>query len=94
MPISKRQDIKHFITTFFNHVETPQTIEDCVNAYIKSRNLESSFHLRECESKTSKNTSSNERIQLRDQITQELRNIKQIGLIIRLRYGVYIKRSN
>ena len=91
MPISRRQDIKHFLTTHFNHVETPQTIEDCVNAYIKSKELGLSFHLRECESKTSKNTSSNERIQLRDQITQELRNIKQIGLIIRLRYGVYIK---
>jgi len=94
MPISRRQDIRRFLTIHFNQVGTPQTVEDCLNAYIKGKNLNPSFHLRKGESKTSKTTSTKDRVRLRDQISQELGNMKQMGLIGRARYGVYVKKNN
>lgn len=92
MPVSKRQEIRRFLIAFFNSLEDQTTIEECLNAYIATKNLNSSFHLKVNETKTSKKTSKKNRVLLRDQISQELGVMKQMGLIGRARYGVYVKK--
>ena len=93
MPISRRQDIRSFLKEFFNQIEDQTTIEECLNAYITSRYLGTSYALKKNETKTSKTTSSKERVRLRDQVSQELNVMKQMGLIGRAKYGVYINLS-
>ena len=93
MPISRRQDIRNFLKEFFNKIEDQTTIENCLNAYIISRHLNTSYTLKENESKTSITTSKENRIRLRNQISQELGVMKQMGLIGRARYGVYVRKG-
>ena len=82
MPVSKRQDIRSFlIEYFFNIVEHQTTIEECLNAYISSRELGKQYQLKTNETKTSITTSKEDRIRLRNQISQELGVMKQMGLI-------------
>lgn len=92
MLTSRRQDIRAFLKDYFNKIEHQTTIEECVNAYIKSRGLGPPYMLRESETNTSKTTSTKDRIRLRDQVSQELGVMKQMGLIGRARYGVYVKK--
>lgn len=92
MPISKRQDIRQFLIEFFDKIEYQTSIEECLNAYILSRKLGAKYQLKNNENKTSKSTSSKERARLRDQVSQELGVMKQMGLIGRARYGVYVKK--
>ena len=94
MPKSRRQDIREFLIEHFNHTDTPQTIECCLNAYITHRELGVDYKLKTNEVKTSRNTSKKSRVRLRDQISQELGVMKQMGLIGRARHGVYVKRSS
>ena len=94
MPKSRRQDIRAFLIEHFNNTETPQTVECCLNAYITHRELGVDYKLKTNEAKTSKTTSKKSRVRLRDQISQELGVMKQMGLIGRARYGVYVKKLN
>ena len=91
---SRRQDIRVFLIEHFNMVDYQTTIEECLNAYITSRQLSTRYMLKKGESKTSITTSTKERTRLRDQVSQELGVLKQMGLIGRARYGVYVKRSS
>jgi hypothetical protein len=93
MPKSRRQDIREFLIEHFNNTDTPQTVECCLNSYITHRELGADYKLKTKEVKTSKNTSKKSRVRLRDQISQELGVVKQMGLIGRARYGVYVKKS-
>jgi hypothetical protein len=94
MPTRKRQDIRTFLKEYFtNIVEHQTTIEGCLNAYILSRELGIPYQLKSNETITSITTSTDERITLRNQITQELGVMKQMGLIGRARYGVYVRKS-
>lgn len=90
--MSRRPDIRAFLIEYLQACDDPQTVEDCVNAYVLSRNLGARYHLKPSETKTSKTTSSKERVRLRDQTSQELGVMKQMGMIRRVRYGVYVKR--
>ena len=92
MPKSQRQDIRQFLIEFFHELEYQTSIEDCLNAYILSRRLGVKYQLKVSETSTSITTSTNDRIRLRDQISQELGVMKQMGLIGRARYGVYVKK--
>lgn len=93
MPISRRQDIRTFLNEHFSNIgEHQTTIEECLNAYITSRDLGITYQLKKNEIKTSKTTSKKDRVRLRDQISQELGVMKQMGLIGRARYGVYVKK--
>ena len=78
---------------FFNRIDYQTTIEECLNAYISSRRLSVKFHLKSNETKTSITTSREDRITLRNQVSQELGVLKQMGLIGRARYGVYVKKN-
>lgn len=94
MPKSQRQDIREFLIGFFsNVVEHQTTIEECLNAYIVSRELGMAYQLKHNETTTSITTSKKDRIRLRNQISQELGVMKQMGLIGRARYGVYVKKN-
>ena len=94
MPTSRRQDIRTFLKEYFtNIVEHQTTIEECLNAYIECRELGIPYQLKTNENTTSITTSKKDRIQLRNQISQELGVMKQMGLIGRARYGVYVKKS-
>jgi len=92
MPKSWRQDIRQFLIEFFNEIEYQTSIEVCLNAYILSRVLGVKYQLRPNENKTSITTSTEDRIRLRNQVAQELGVLKQMGLIGRARYGVYVKK--
>ena len=89
-----RKDIRIFLQSHFSNIEDPQTIEDCTNAYIKDRKLGTSYYLKPGEIKTSKTTSRKNRVWLRNQITQELGVLKQMGVIGRARYGVYLSSKS
>lgn len=78
---------------FFNRIDYQTTIEECLNAYILSRVLSVKYHLKTNETTTSKTTSTEDRIRLRNQVSQELGVMKQMGLIGRARYGVYVKKN-
>ncbi len=94
MPTSRRQDIRTFLKEYFsNVVEHQTTIEECLNAYIVSRELGIPYQLKHNEIKTSKTTSKKDRLRLRNQISQELGVLKQMGLIGRARYGVYVRNQ-
>ena len=93
MPISKRQDIRLFLIEFFDKIEYQTSIEECLNGYILSRRLGVKYQLKKTETKTSIKTSKEYRIRLRNQISQELGVMKQMGLIGRARYGVYVKKN-
>ena len=92
MPVSVRQDIRQFLIRHFTIVEHQTTIEECLNAYITARQLDSRYYLKKNEVKTSKKSSKTHRVRLRDQISQELGVLKQMGLIGRARYGVYVPK--
>ena len=92
MPKSRRQEIREFLVIHFKSESQPQTVENCLNAYIIQRDLGGDYKLKTNEVKTSKPTSKKSRVRLRDQIAQELGVVKQMGLICRLRYGVYVKK--
>jgi hypothetical protein len=94
MPISRRQDLRIFLKHFFNAIssEVEVEVEDCLNAYITSRLLDTQYMLKSSEIKTSSATSKPKRLTLRSQVSQELGLMKQMGLVGRLRYGVYIRR--
>ena len=94
MPKSRRQDIREFLKEFFNDIEHQTSIEECLTAYITSRKLGVKYQLKANENKTSITTSKEERIRLRNQISQELGVMKQMGLIGRARYGVYVKKPS
>lgn len=94
MPISRRQDIRKFLTHFFNGNTSEVSIEDCLESYIISRQLGTQYKLKRNESKTSATTSKKERIRLRNQVSQELGVMKQMSLIGRVRYGVYITKNH
>ncbi len=94
MPISRRQDIRQFLIEFFNKIEHQTTIEECLSAYVISRGLGDKYKLKSNEEKTSSKTSKGGRITLRNQISQELGVMKQMGIIGRLRYGVYVRRKS
>lgn len=87
MPKSRRQDIRVFLIEHFDNKETPQTIECCLNAYITHRELSVHYKLKAKEVKTSKTTSNKYRVRLRDQISQELGVMKQMGLVGRAKIG-------
>jgi len=91
--MSRRQDIRSFLLTFFDALEGETSVEDCLNAYIESRALSASYVLKKGEIKTSSSSSSKERLRLRSQISQELNVMRQMGLIGRARYGRYVKRG-
>ena len=93
MPKSRRQDIRAFLIEHFNNTETTQTVECCLNAYIIHRDLGGDYKLKTNEDRTSITTSKESRIRLRNQISQELGVMKQMGLIGRARYGVYLKKT-
>jgi len=94
MPTSRRQDIRTFLKEYFtNIVEHQTTIEECLNAYIESRELGIPYQLKTNETTTSITTSKENRIRLRNQISQELGVMKQMGLIGRARYGVYVRKG-
>lgn len=93
MPKSQRQDIRQFLIEFFTEIDYQTSIEECLNAYILSRGLGVKYQLKSNETSTSITTSTEERIRLRNQISQELGVMKQMGLIGRARYGVYVKRT-
>ena len=92
MPKSRRQDIRYFLTRYFKDITQEVNVEDCLNAYIRSRQLDTQYHLKDNELKTSSATSKPKRLTLRSQVSQELGLMKQMGLVGRLRYGVYIRR--
>lgn len=92
MPTSRRQDIRAFLIDYFNTLENQTTIESCLNAYITSRKMSKTYSLRHNEIKTSTATSSKDRVKIRDQVSQELGVLRQMGVIGRARYGVYVKR--
>jgi hypothetical protein len=92
MPKSRRQDIRYFLTGYFKDITQEVNVEGCLNAYIRSRQLDTQYHLKDNEVKTSATTSNVERVYLRNQISQELSVMKQMKLVGRLRYGVYIRR--
>ena len=93
MPKSRRQDIRDFLIDFFNVIDYQTSIEESLTAYISSRKLGVRYQLKTNETKTSIATSKEERIRLRNQISQELGVMKQMGLIGRARYGVYVKKN-
>jgi hypothetical protein len=90
MPISRRQDIRRFLIHFFNENTREVNIEVCLESYIISRQLDRRYKLKENESKTSATTSKENRVRLRNQVSQELGLMKQMSLIVRVRYGVYM----
>lgn len=90
--ISRRQDIRAFLTQYFNLTQHEVSVEECLDAYITSRQLGIKYLLKSNEKKTNTNTSSQQRLQLRNQVSQELNVMKQMGLIGRARYGFYVKK--
>ena len=94
MPNSRRQDIRTFLIEFFKEIEYQTSIEECLNAYILDRKMGVQYQLKKNEIKTSKTTSKKERVRLRDQVSQELGVMKQMGLIGRVKYGVYVNKIN
>ena len=93
MPKSRRQDIRQFLIEFFNSIGYQTSIEECLNAYVSFSSLGVKYQLKSNETTTSITTSTNERITLRNQVSQELGVMKQMGLIGRARYGVYVRKS-
>jgi len=79
---------------YFSNLDREVTIEECLEAYISSRTLGGQYHLKPSETKTSETTSYAKRVLLRTQVSQELGVMKQMGLIGRARYGVYVKRPS
>ncbi len=93
MPKSRRQHIRKFLIEFFNSIEYQTSIEECLNAYVSFSSLGAKYQLKSNETITSITTSTDERITLRNQVSQELGVMKQMGLIGRARYGVYVKKT-
>ena len=93
MPKSRRQKIRDFLIEHFKNTDAPQTVECCLNAYIIHFDLGVGYKLKAKEVNTSKTTSKDGRIRLRNQISQELGVMKQMGLIGRARYGVYVRKA-
>ena len=84
----KRPKIRSDILKHSSICNQTFTIEECLNYIIKENNLNREYRLRTKETKTTTN-SREKRKTLKKLISQELAVMKKLGLVKRVKYGLY-----
>ena len=84
----KRPKIRSDLLKHFSSYNENSTVEECLNFIIKENNLNREYKLKDKEIKTTIK-SREKRKQLKKLISQELAVMKKLGLIKRVKYGLY-----